>query len=54
MTIETEILQILHYHPLANRAKIAELLTNAPSDSTLKRVIAEVVKKGSIAVLRTK
>ena len=34
MTIDIEILQFLHYHPLANRAKIMAGLTKAPSDST--------------------
>ena len=34
MTIDIEILQFLHYHPLANRAEIMVGLTKAPSDST--------------------
>ena len=34
MTINIEILQFLHYHPLANRAEIMAGLTKAPSDST--------------------
>lgn len=50
MTIETEILQVLHYHPLINRVEIASMLLNAPSDSTMKRLIAEAVKKGLIVV----
>lgn len=44
MPIETEILQVLHYHPLINRVEIASMLSNAPSDSTMKRLIAEAVK----------
>ena len=34
MTINIEILQFLHYHPLANRTEIMAGLTKAPSDST--------------------
>ena len=34
MTIDIEILQFLHYHPLANRTEIMVGLTKAPSDST--------------------
>ena len=33
MTIDIEILQFLHYHPLANRAEIMAGLTKDPSDS---------------------
>ena len=36
MTIDIEILQFLHYHPLANRAEIMAGLTKTPSDSTMK------------------
>lgn len=50
MAIEIEILQALHYHPLINRAEIALMLSNAPSDSTMKRLIAEAVKKGTIVI----
>lgn len=50
MAIETEILQILHYHPLANRAEIASFLSNAPSDSTMKRFLAAAVAKELIEV----
>lgn len=50
MSIETEILQVLHYHPLINRVEIASMLSNAPSDSTMKRLIAEAVKKEMIVV----
>jgi len=34
MTIETEILQIIHDHPLSNRAVILSILANPPSEST--------------------
>ena len=46
MTINIEILQFLHYHPLANRAEIMAGLTKAPSDSTMKRLLSAAVKDG--------
>ena len=48
MTIDIEILQFLHYHPLANRAEIMARLTKAPSDSTMKRLLSAAVKEGNI------
>ena len=48
MTIDIEILQILHYHSLANRAEIMAGLTKAPSDSTMKRLLSAAVKEGNI------
>ena len=48
MTIDIEILQFLHYHPLANRTEIMAGLTKAPSDSTMKRLLSAAVKKGNI------
>ena len=48
MTIDIEILQILHYHPLANRTEIMAGLTKAPSDSTMKRLLSAAVKEGNI------
>ena len=48
MTIDIEILQFLHYHPLANRTEITAGLTEAPSDSTMKRLLSAAVKKGSV------
>lgn len=51
MTIDTEILQFLHYHPLANRAEITQGLTNAPSESTMKRIISMAVKKGYVETI---
>lgn len=50
MVKETEILQVLQYHPLINRVEIASMLPDAPSDSTLKRLIGEAVKKGLVVV----
>lgn len=51
MTTEIEILQYLHYHPLAKRAEIGNAITTTISDRTLKRVIADCVKKGYIEVI---
>ena len=48
MTIDIEILQFLHYHPLANRAEIMVGLTKAPSDSTMKRLLSAAVKEGNV------
>ena len=48
MTIDIEILQFLHYHPLANRTEIMAGLTKAPSDSTMKRLLSAAVKDGNI------
>ena len=50
MTTQVEILQFLHYNPSSSRVKIAEALTNAPNERTLKRIIAECVQKGDIVV----
>lgn len=48
MTIDIEILQFLHYHPLANRAEIMAGLTEAPSDSTMKRLLSAAVKERNV------
>lgn len=48
MTIDIEILQFLHYHPLANRTEIMAGLTKASSDSTMKRLLSAAVKEGNI------
>ena len=48
MTINIEILQFLHYHPLANRTEIMAGLTKAPSDSTMKRLLSAAVKEGNV------
>lgn len=48
MTIYIEILQFLHYHPLANRTEIMAGLTKAPSDSTMKRLLSAAIKEGNI------
>ena len=50
MTTQVEILQFLHYNPSSSRVEIAEALTNAPNERTLKRIIAECVQKGDIVV----
>lgn len=51
MTIEDEILQYLHYHPLSNRVKITLGITNPPSGRIVKRLLADAVTKGMIEVL---
>lgn len=48
MTIDIEILQFLHCHPLANRTEIMAGLTKAPSDSTMKRLLSAAVKEGNV------
>ena len=50
MTIQVEILQILHYSPSLSRVEIAASLKDAPNERTLKRIIAELVQKGDIVV----
>lgn len=50
MTIQVEILQFLHYSPSSSRAEIAAGLKDAPSERTLKRIIAELVQNGDIRV----
>ena len=51
MTIETEILQYLHYHPLSKRMEIGHAVTTEISERTLKRIIADCVEKGYIEVV---
>ena len=51
MTIEDEILQYLHYHPLSNRVEITLGITNPPSGRIVKRLLADAVTKGMIEVL---
>lgn len=48
MSTDIEILQFLHYHPLSNRVEITTGLTNAPSESTIKRLISTAIKNGYI------
>ena len=50
MTIQVEILQILHYNPSLSRVEIASQLKDSPNERTLKRIIAELVQKGDIVV----
>lgn len=51
MTQEAEILQYLHYNPEASREEIGMALTKTASVATLKRLIANAVKKGNIEVV---
>lgn len=53
MTQEIEILQYLHYHPNASRAEISAGMEVTPSPATLKRLIADDVKKGYIETVGT-
>ena len=48
MTIDIEILQFLHYHPLANRTEIMAGLMETPSGSTVKRLLSAAVKEENI------
>lgn len=51
MTQEIEILQFIRYHQEASRTEIGAALTNAPSPATLKRLIADAVKRGLVEVV---
>ncbi len=46
MNTDIQILQFLHYHPLSSRAEITSGIADTPSDSTMKRLLAAVVKNG--------
>jgi len=51
MTIDIEILQFLHYHPLSNRNEITDGLTQPPSDSTMKRLLSSAIKDGNVETI---
>ncbi|MCF0203328.1 MAG: GDP-mannose 4,6-dehydratase [Bacteroidaceae bacterium] len=51
MTLETEILQILHDQTKASRAGIVNLLKTAPSDATVKRALASLAASELIEVV---
>lgn len=51
MTVEIEILQFLHYNPLAKRSEILSALTKQISDRTLMRMLAEAVKNGQVEIV---
>lgn len=51
MTTDIEILQFLHYHPLASRKQIAEGINAEVSESSLKRLLSEHVQKREIEVV---
>lgn len=53
MTIDIEILQFLHYHPLSAKAEIMRGLTHAPSESTVKRLLASALKAKQIEKVGT-
>lgn len=46
-----EILQFLHYNPLASRDEISKAMPDTPSAATLKRLLSEAVKKGHVEVV---
>lgn len=48
--LNVSILQYLHYHPLSGRDQIAQSLADSPSESTLKRILRNMVKEGLIEV----
>jgi Fic family protein len=50
MTLDVSILQFLHYHPLSSREQISLSLTDAPSESALKRKLRSLVDKGMVEV----
>ncbi len=50
MTLDVTILQFLHYHPLSSREQISLSLTDAPSESALKRKLRNLVDKGMVEV----
>ena len=50
MTLDVSILQFLHYHPLSSREQISLSLTDAPSESALKRKLRSLVDKGLVEV----
>ena len=50
MSTQKEILQFLHYNPSSSRVEIANALSEAPNERTLKRIIADSVQKGEILV----
>ena len=50
MTLDVSILQFLHYHPLSSREQISLSLTDAPSESALKRKLRNLVDKGMVEV----
>ena len=50
MDVSREILQFLHYNPMSSREAIAEGVNFEGSDATLKRVIANLVKEGSVVM----
>lgn len=50
MEINREILQFLHYHPLASRAEITTGVSFTGSEATMKRILAAEIQLGNIIV----
>lgn len=51
MTRDIEILQFLHFNPDSSRKEISLGIGDAPSEATLKRLLASEVKKGNIIIV---
>ena len=45
-----EILEFLHYHPNSKRTDVEQALTSKVSAATMKRILADGVMKGLVAV----
>lgn len=50
MDTNREILQFLHYHPLASRAEITTAISFSGSDATMKRLLVSEAQCGNIVV----
>lgn len=51
MKLEIEILQYLHYHPIASREEIKNGVEGDISDATVKRLLAEEIRRDNIEVV---
>lgn len=51
MTLEIEILQYLHYHPLSSRMEIMVGVQTTASAATIKRMLVDAVLKGNIDII---
>jgi len=44
MTLDIEILQYLHFHPLSSRVELTDGVRTTASAATVKRLLADAVK----------
>ncbi|MDH6311751.1 Fic family protein [Parabacteroides sp. PFB2-10] len=51
MTLEVEILQYLHFHPLSSRTELMDGIQATASAATIKRLLASAVAKGDVEVV---